>query len=170
MKQFNLIILVILLSIYFFNPNAIAEDRKGKVGISGNLQTLQTDFSIPIWIANNKVFAPSFGLLSVSDLAIDLTLGGTYRIYKSTEKLSPNYGLRFACLILKPHDKEEDMLFDFVSGIFIGTEYFFDEKFSIGGEIQLNCSLSDETSGRFGNPDGYIINTGMAIYATFYFK
>ena len=167
MKKLFLIILILFISNFYFH-HCYAQGKKGKIGISGSIQSLQTDFSIPIWTSDKVVIAPSFGLINISKKATDLSLGLTIRKYISVDKVSPNFGFRFASLILIP--KDGDTLYDYIAGITGGTEYFFDSKFSIGGEIQLNISISDTYSNRFGNPDGHIINTGMAIYATFYFN
>ena len=167
MKKTLFIFMMLSVWIWIYGQ-CFAQSKKGKIGISGSLQSLQTIFSIPYWYADNKVMAPSFGVVTVSDQMTDVALGAAFRIYSSTEKLCPNFGLRVITFIFIP--KDGDMLIDYVAGIFGGSEYFFDEKFSIGGELQLNTSFSDEHSGRFQNPDGYTINTGMAINATFYFK
>jgi hypothetical protein len=157
-----------LASAAFSSNPCLAQAKKGQVGISAALQDFQLDFTVPIWAADRIVIAPSFGLVRASNLATDWTLGGTLRVYLSKEKLSRYLGTRYGALILSPKDR--DSLTDHILGFFLGGEYFFDSRFSIGGELQLNFTFSDDLSNRFGHPGGTIINTATAIYATFYLK
>lgn len=58
---------------------------------------------------------------------------------------------------------------DTLFGLLFGAEYFLDQQFSVGGELQLNMTFSDKSSNRFGNPNGTNVNNGTALHATFYF-
>jgi hypothetical protein len=166
----KLIILIqaVLLCFAFLNTDLIAQAKKGQFGISGSIQTIQSDISMPIWITDDLVVAPAFGLLYMSDVATDMSFGGAFRIYTAKNKFSPYLGCRIGFLILMP--KVVDNVSDYIAGLFWGGEYFFNSKFSVGGELQLNASFSGRTSDRFNNPGGHNINTGTAVYATFYFN
>ncbi|MBI5471531.1 MAG: hypothetical protein HY961_04210, partial [Ignavibacteriae bacterium] len=63
-----------------------------------------------------------------------------------------------------------DAVVDKLLGGFVGMEYFFHRRFSVGGELQVNVIWSDQSSNRFGNPGKVNINTGSALFATFYFN
>jgi hypothetical protein len=168
MKASMSILRIILLCIIFLHLNAIAQAQKGQIGISGNIQNNQSDFLVPIWVANDVVLAPALGFVHISEKASDFSFGVISRVYTSKEKLSPYFGGRFGAIIYSP--KSGESVSDFLAGICWGGEYFLDSQFSIGGELQLNVSISDEKSGRFSNAGGYNINTGMALFVSFYFK
>ncbi|NIT55304.1 MAG: hypothetical protein GWN00_03390 [Aliifodinibius sp.] len=58
---------------------------------------------------------------------------------------------------------------DWLLGLALGGEYFLNPRFSIGVEAQANFAISDDSSGRFGNPGGLSLNTATAIFASIYF-
>ncbi len=168
MSQKAFLLLVTIFIINLFPMMCKAQAKKGDIGITAAIQDLQLDFNIPFWVSDKAVLAPAFGLLHASGKATDITLGLAVRGYFKKEKLSSYSGARFGSFILSP--KDGDTLVDFLAGVFLGAEYFFDSKFSVGGELQLNVTKSDEFSGRFGNPDGTNFNTATALFITFYLK
>lgn len=169
MKQFCLIVLLMAsFSLVALSNDLLAQPQEGSVGITAVIQNVQLDFGIPIWIADEVVLVPAFGFLHASDRASDWAFGLAARSYIKKEKLSPYLGARFGAFILSP--KDGDSLTDYLAGVFFGGEYFFDKHFSVGGELQLNATISDEFSGRFGNPDGTNFNTASVVSFSFYFK
>lgn len=151
--------------IVLFNFRSQAQVQAGQVGIAASLQSLQLDFTIPIWVGDRIVVAPSVGFMSSSEHITDIDLGAAFRAYLSKEKLSPYLGVRGAAFILTNGSSTTDKLL----GAFFGAEYFLDSHFSVGGELQLNATFSDQYSNRFGNPNGTNINNATGLYATFYF-
>ncbi len=149
--------------------NLTAQEREinPKAGLSASLTSEQLDILIPIWASERFVIAPSVGFASAEDLGEEYIFGMVPRIYFKKRKLSPFLGGRFAVLIASP--KDLDSTTDIVFGFGGGGEYFFDNHFSVGVEAQFNVSVSDEESGRFGNPGRTNMNTASAIFATIYF-
>ncbi len=158
---------LIILSTCFLPGRVLAQPHAGQVGIAASLQDLQLDFTVPIWASEHVVVAPSVGLLSSSDKATDVDLGLAVRVVLVRQKLAPYVGLRGGLFVLKP--SAGSSLTDKLAGMFFGGEYFLDERFSVGGELQLNMTFSDKSSNRFGNPGGTVVNTATGLHATFYF-
>ena len=165
----NKIICLVLLavSLLVISNEVFAQDNnQPKVGISALLQDTQLDILLPIWAGSKFVIAPGISFVS-TDARQDFGLGLAFRIYVRKDKAAPYFGVRFAALIFSPEFAQTTT--DIIAGILAGGEYFLDKHFSFGVEAQLNSSFSDEQSNRFGNPGGVNINTGSAIFATFYF-
>lgn len=160
--------LLVIVGILFCFTSVFSQERTGKIGLSTNVQELQFDLIVPIWITKNITINPSFGFLGATKQALDISLGLGIRKYLSEDKFSPYIGLRGAGFFMKPH--KGDTSSDFLTGLFLGGEYFIESRFSIGVEGQINATFSDKYSNRFGNPDGINFNTATALYATFYFK
>jgi hypothetical protein len=166
MKKTNFIFIAILCIIYAMSTNAQENNRTW--GISASIQETQLDILFPIWTGANNIIAPSIGAIHIGDSGTDLRLGLLDRIFfNATESIKPFLGLRAGVLFSIPD--EQDTVTDYVIGILGGGEYFFSNNFSVGVEAQLNMSISDENSSRFGNPGGTNINTATAIFATIYF-
>lgn len=163
-KPISIIALFVLLGIGIASQNCFAQAKKGQIGLSIALQDVQQDIVVPIWITDKIVVAPALGLVSIRDARTDLSVAWEVKYYPSKEKLSPYGGSRFALLFAFP-DKG-DTVFDYLLGVAVGAEYFFDSRFSIGDEVQLNQTFIDDLSPRsFGD----VLNTGAVVYATFYF-
>jgi hypothetical protein len=64
---------------------------------------------------------------------------------------------------------EGDSVTDIIAGLGFGGDFFLDEQFSLGVELQGNFTFSDEGSMRFGNPGGINFNTASQITASIYF-
>lgn len=166
MKKFDFIFTAILCMV--FSMNLKAQDETRTWGISASIQQNQFDILFPIWTGGNNVIAPSIGAIYIEDSGTDLRLGLLDRIYFNTTKsLKPFLGLRAGVLFSLPDGG--DNATDYIIGLLGGGEYFFSKNFSVGVEAQLNMSISDENSNRFGNPGGTNINTATAIFATIYF-
>jgi hypothetical protein len=137
-------------------------------GLSAAIQDTQLDFMIPIWTGSNNVMAPGVGVITIGSGGTDLRLGLTDRIYLNTDKnIMPFLGGRAGILMAMPNSGESTT--DLVFGLLGGGEYFFSDNFSIGIEAQINFSISDEKSSRFGNPGETNINTASMIFASIYF-
>jgi len=166
MKKFNLIFAAILCIV--FSMSLSAQDNSRTWGVSASIQENQFDILFPIWTGENNVIAPSIGAMYIEDSGTDLRLGLLDRIYfNATKTIKPFLGLRAGVLLSLPDGGEN--VADYIIGLLGGGEYFFSNHFSVGVEAQLNMSISDENSSRFGNPGGTNINTATAIFATIYF-
>jgi hypothetical protein len=141
--------------------------RTPKMGLSASLQDNQFDFLIPIWIGSKATIAPVFGVNWIQDAGTDLHIGLVPKFYFSRNKVSPFISLRGALLRTIPSVGEGTT--DWLFGLAIGGEYFFDENFSVGIESQLNYTVSDKRSTRFGNPGKNNLNTAAALFASIYF-
>jgi len=166
MKNINFIFAVILCIV--FTMSLSAQNSTRSWGISASIQENQLDILFPIWTGENNVIAPSIGAIYIEDSGTDLRLGLLDRVYfNATKTLKPFLGLRAGLLFSLPDGG--DNATDYIIGLLGGGEYFFSNHFSVGVEAQLNMSISDENSSRFGNPGGINVNTATAIYASIYF-
>ena len=172
-KYLDLLVMIIIIA---FNSFVLAQDdvKESKIGISALVQDGQYDILLPIVISNSFVIAPAIGIASVSDAGTDIGLGLVTRFYLNDSKVKPFLGGRAGIMIFSPSKPEGSSIdpestTDFILGFLAGGEYFFDEGFSFGVEAQLNASVSDKYSSRFGNPGGVNVNTGAAVFATVYF-
>ena len=158
---------LIVLIFLFYSSTFYSQPQKGNIGISVLVQNSQLDFLIPIFISDNFAVSPAVGISSISDQFTDISLGGIIRYYFSKNIVSPFIGGRFGALLLNPKDGESTT--DLIFGPLFGGEYYFTKNFSVGIELQLNITKSDERSNRFNNPNGTNINTATAFFATIYF-
>ncbi|UCD64486.1 MAG: hypothetical protein JSW34_03360 [Candidatus Zixiibacteriota bacterium] len=153
----------------------IAQEETGvrEFGISAAVQSGQLDLMFPIWTSPKFVTVPSVYFAKMSDIGTDLGFGLLLRLNLRDTKAVPYLGFRAAVFIYKPDavpfEDDPETATDFLVGPAFGGEYFLDDHFSVGVEGQVNITLSDEDSFRFGNPDDVNINTATAIMATFYF-
>jgi hypothetical protein len=164
-------ILFLISSIQMFSQEDLSEKS---FGISALVQDGQFDILLPIVLKNTGVIAPAIGFASVSKAGMDIILGIVTRFYLNDSKVKPFLGGRAGVLFFSPSKPEGSSIDpestkDFVFGFLAGGEYFLDEGFSFGVEAQLNASVSDKNSRRFGNPGGFNMNTATAIFATVYF-
>jgi hypothetical protein len=142
-------------------------DSQRTVGISASIQGSQFDIQLPIWTSSRFSVSPAFGLVFVEDAGSDYRFGLVGRYYLKTQKVSPFLGGRIGVLLASP--KNADNTTDVIAGFLGGGEYFFDEKFSVGVEGQVNASFSDKKSTRFGNPGATNVNTAAAVFVSIYF-
>lgn len=176
MNSKKMFIKLFLLINIICNPLIYTQDsiEEQKFGISASIQDGQYDILLPLVFSKSFVIAPAIGIASVSDAGTDIGLGVVTRFYLNDSKVKPFLGGRAGVMIFSPSTQKGSSLdpestTDFVLGFLAGGEYFLDEGFSFGVEAQLNASVSDKNSSRFGNPDGFNINTGAAVFATVYF-
>ncbi len=158
-----IVLLIIIIQPGFSQENTYTQ----QMGFSASLQDNQVDFLIPIWLDYRATIAPAFGLTWIQGAGTDLHIGLVPKIYFSRNKVSPFISFRVAVLNAIPSVGEGTT--DWLLGLSIGGEYFFDENFSIGIESQLNYTMSDKKSTRFGNPGKNNLNTATALFASIYF-
>ncbi len=169
MKQKNLQIYFFITLFVLFNQLDLysqSNENTTQVGISASFQRGQVDILIPIKFSS-MVIAPIFGIVSFSEVATDFHLGLKERFYFNSSNTRPYFGLVQLLYILAPDGGET--ITDYAFGIAMGGEHFFDESFSIGIEGQLNISISDNESIRFGTPGKTNLNTYGAVFASIYF-
>lgn len=177
MKQFKISYLVVVFILVLISSTQMfsqEDTNKKSFGISALVQDGQFDIMLPIVLTKSVVIAPAIGLASVSDAGTDISLGFVGRFYLNDSKVKPFLGGRAGIMIFSPSKPkgssiDPESTTDFIFGFLAGGEYFLDEGFSFGVEAQLNASVSDKISSRFGNPGGVNVNTGAAVFATVYF-
>lgn len=161
------LLMAVISTVKVFGQATAKTDNK-TFGISALIQESQYDIMLPVFISKSVVLAPAIGISSVSEAGTDLALGVVTRFYLNDKIVRPFLGGRIGILYFNPSSGRTSTT-DFVAGFLAGGEYFLNEGFSLGVEAQLNASVSDESSSRFGNPGGVNINTGAAVFATVYF-
>jgi len=168
---FTLLTLLIVLPT-MGQENQEKDDFKRTIGLSGSIQGSQFGISIPIWIGEKFVLAPSFSIKQVERSGGDYSFALSPRYYFKTEKLAPYAGLKLGALFNKldsESDNSSNFKVDYLFGLAFGAEYFLSPNFSFGVEAQANLTKSSENSYRFGNPGGLVFNTGTMITASVYF-
>ena len=170
MKGRLLTILFTIVSLFTSVGQSVCQEETvdKTVGLSASVQGGQLDIILPIWAGNKIVIAPAFSVVYFEDAAIDLGVGIAPRFYLRTGRVAPYIGGRVAAFFLMPSGNAQDIT-DWLLGLALGGEYFLDPKFSIGVEAQVNFAISDDLSGRFGNPGGLSLNTATAIFVSIYF-
>ncbi|MCK9423780.1 MAG: hypothetical protein M0Q38_14405 [Bacteroidales bacterium] len=146
--------------------------HKGKIGLSGSIQSDQFGILIPIWLGEKVVLAPAFDFKFAEKVGTDFSIGLVPRFYFKNEKLCPYFGLKVGTAINIPstdNKVESETTYDIIGGLAVGAEYFIVDYFSLGVEAQGNFTKSSKESNRFGNPGGLNFNTATMISATIYF-
>lgn len=165
-------IIIFTLVVVLFSSNSLFSQTKGKIGLSGSIQSSQMGISLPIWLGEKFVLAPAFDFVFAEKVGTDISIGLAPRFYLKNEKLAPYFGLKAGTIINIPSSDntiDTENIFDFIGGLAFGAEYFIGDNFSLGVEAQGNFTKSDVSSFRFGNPDGFNINTATMVSATVYF-
>jgi len=146
--------------------------HKGRVGLTGTIQTSQFGILLPIWLGEKIVLAPAFEFKFAQKVGTDFSIGLIPRFYFKSGKFCPYFGLKAGTAINIPSSDNQvnsKTTYDFIGGLTFGAEYFIVDFFSVGVEAQGNFTLSSKDSDRFGNPGGVNFNTGTMICATIYF-
>jgi hypothetical protein len=169
MQRTILPVAVFIILFCFLSPVYPQEaSNKGRIGLSTAIQESQLDIMIPIWISDNAVLAPGINAVWIEDGGQDIGFGFNLRSYRdSRKKITPYFGGRFGAMLLMPDGGKT--VTDYLFGVMLGGEFFLVKQFSFGIEAQINATMSDEESSRFGNPGGLNINTGSAFIANIYF-
>lgn len=176
MKKLLPLSILICFNFQVFSQNILPE--KGTVGLSATFQGQQLGIMLPVFLDSTIVIAPTIDFIYAEKTAIDLSAGIKFRNYSGANKVRPFWGLNLGLFYNIPQgttynvygqeiDKESTT--DFFAGIAGGGEYFIDQNFSIGIEVQGNMTKSNENSMRFGNPGGINFNLGTMLYANIYF-
>ncbi|GIK59664.1 MAG: hypothetical protein HND39_02660 [Ignavibacteriota bacterium] len=170
------IILILFVSFLFVTESTFAQEKENSnsFGISALVQDSQFDILFPIFLSESAVLAPALGFIYASEIGSDISLGLVGRFYLTKKVVRPFLGGRAGSIFFSPASSDDggadpESTTDFLVGFLAGGEYFLNESFSFGVEAQLNATISDENSSRFGNPGGTNINTGAAVFATVYF-
>ncbi|MBL7994471.1 hypothetical protein JNM05_03790 [bacterium] len=160
---------VLVLFCLLFSNIVFSQDQviQRKIGLATSLQKEQLDISIPVRTSEYFVIAPSIKVIYVEDAGTEFGFGAAVKYYFRNTKIAPYMTTRASLFGLE--SKLDDSWLDFGFGIGAGADYFFDPNFSIGIEAQVNGTVSDKQSYRFGNPGGTNVNTATAITASIYF-
>ncbi len=167
MQKKTVIISTIISILFSLNVYSQELDSIPRYGLTASMQANQFDVIIPFWDSNTLKIAPAFGFVSINDVGQDFSLGIIISKYLNRKKVSPYVSFRGGLLIAVPENG--DSVTDTVLGLAFGGEYFFEKYLSLGIEAQINASISNKRSYRFGNPDKTILNTSMAIFGSIYF-
>ena len=155
--------LLLVTIITFAATDALAQDQKpgnGAWGLTASIQGSQTNLQAPIWVSDDIVIAPVFGLNHRDNSFTTINLGITPRFYQDVGDNFGSYiGARALLQRTSPDVGPDDN--DFLLGATGGGEYFPSNHFSFGVEAQLNFLFNDN-----GNNG---ISTGAAIQGTYYF-
>lgn len=151
-----------MLSLFLAFSNADAQNRpsEGTIGVAASIQGSSTNFSLPIWISEDLVVAPIFGLYHQEGNSTNLNIGVTPRFYRT---LGDNFGSYIGArgIINQNSPDNADDTTDFLLGATGGGEYFLDNNFSLSVELQLNLSINDT--------ENNVLSTGSAVTASYYF-
>lgn len=164
--------IIFTLLVFLFASTSLFCQTKRKIGLSGSLQSSQLGISMPIWVSEKFVLAPSVGFQFAEKIGSDLSIGLAPRFYLKNEQLAPYFGLKLGAAINMPSSEniiDQSTKVDLIGGLAFGAEYFIADHFSLGVEAQGNCTKSDKNSNRFGNSDGLNFNTATMVSATIYF-
>jgi hypothetical protein len=158
----NILCLSLLLVFTLSAVQLQAQNRpdQGSVGFSASIQGQSANLLIPIWISNDMVLAPTFGLFHQENNRTTLNVGVSPRFYRD---LGDNFASYIGARGLIQHtnfDVGDDQT-DFILGATGGGEYFFNSHFSFGVEAQLNLGIN-------GNQEN-VLRTGTAVTASYYF-
>lgn len=162
MKTFSKYSFTALILLIITAGTAEAQQRpdEGSVGLSASLQGNQVNIMVPIWASDDMVIAPVFGVVNEAENFTSINLGVKPKFY---QELGSNFASYFGALGLIQHTSPEvgDNVTDFLIGANGGGEYFFDSRFSVGVEGQLNLLIRGDSENRLA--------TGAAVTASYYF-
>lgn len=168
MKKVLVATIFIMLVFSYYGQDEM--ERHG-VGIRAGIQTAQLGIQVPIWAGDSFTIAPMIGFSTASDSGSDLILGLAFRKYLNNNQASPFIGIQYNAAIASAPASIANVepLIDHIVGLLLGGDFFFSEQFSLGAEVQLNYTKSDDNSIRFGVPGGETFNTATGVNASFYF-
>jgi hypothetical protein len=170
MKVIFLTFAVIFVSLFGAVKPTVSQEKavERTFGLSASIQGGQLDVILPVWAGNKVVIAPAFNIVYVEDAGVDLGIGIAPRFYLQMDNVAPYIGGRVGTFFNLPSGNAKNST-DWLLGLAVGGEYFLNPKFSLGVEAQTNFAISDDLSGRFGNPGGLSLNTAAAVFASVYF-
>jgi hypothetical protein len=166
----HILILGLVIVLAFTNKLNAQEDQKRQIGISATIQNDQLGFLLPIWITDKITISPAINFSYAEKVGTDYSLGIVPKFYLRTGKVSPFVDLRVGALFNNPSNTTINKnTVDWLWGVGFGGEYFIDDNFSFGIELQGNFTKSDKNSNRFGNPGGLNFNITTLVSANIYF-
>ncbi len=165
----RIILLIFFISLVITSPTAYAQDDipGTGIGISASYQKEHFGIQLPFWLSETMTLAPNFAMYYKEGAGTELQIGFLPKFFLSKKKVSPYIGFLAGVIIAMP--EEEDSVTDIVLGISVGAEYFITRHFSVSIDAQLNGTISDDNSNRFGNPGKLNLNTGTGFTGTIYF-
>lgn len=172
MKSIKTLLLLTGLFLIHLTLSAQESDSRHPVGIAATVQDGQLGFLVPIWVTEQFSIAPALSINIASSVGAEYGIGIVPRYYLRREKVSPFVGFRAVALLLRPEvgaGVDPINTTDIVLGGTFGADYFFDQQFAVGIELQGNFTFSDENSLRFNNPGQTNFNTASAIFISIYF-
>lgn len=141
-----------------------------KKGLTVSVQNSELGIMMPFYLSKKFILAPGFQFAYASKVGTDIVVGlSTKSFIKDQTNIRPYWGVKAGLGYYNPDATDTSNQIDFILGAAVGVEYFFSQNFSIGIEPQLNLSISDDESNRFGNPGGTGLNTATMLTANIYF-
>lgn len=157
--------LSLLLMVVAFAPRTAEAQtpEAGTFGISAAIQdspsgiTLPAVIGFPIWLDDQFVLAPEFGLVSVENGTDRIVIGADGRFIFDRDGVAPYIGPGLRIVNFDPDvgDSETELI---LSG-FGGAEYFFSSSFSMSVEGRLEILTGDNT----------VVSTAGVVRASVYF-
>lgn len=168
----KIIILVFTCLFLIINQISAQEEFKNKFGITATIQNEQFGFLLPISITNKISVAPAFNFYYAENIERNYAIGFIPKFYLKKDKVSPFVNLKVGAMfyetIVNTTTTQKNTI-DLIWGIGFGGEYFIDNNFSFGIELQGNFTKSDLNSNRFDNPDKITFNTATMVSTSIYF-
>jgi hypothetical protein len=147
----SLLTLSLLLLVLAVTPRTAEAQapEAGTFGISATIQdspngiTSPATIGFPIWLNEQFVLAPEFGLVSIENSTDRFVIGADGRFVFERDGLAPYIGPGLRILNINPEvgDSETELV---LSG-FGGAEYFFSPNFSMSVEGRLEILTGDNT-------------------------
>jgi hypothetical protein len=125
--------------------SVFGEGEKGQLGIGLSATESSATLSAVYWLSGHLQVEPAFAFSRISQSGNSLSrltpgIGLLYH-WKYGSGIRPYFGLRGAMEILSANDSNYT---DIIFGPALGSEYFFDEHFSVAGELGLVFRMTDE--------------------------
>lgn len=155
--SFIMLAVMMIVTLDIQSSHAQEKEIKRSWGMSASLQGGQPTFIVPIWLGQKFVIAPNLGVAYVKNAGTVLGVGLTFRIYQSTGRLMPYWGVRGVSLITMPTGGGSTSSNG--AGVFYGGEFFINPRFSFAIEEQVNSTFSSPLT----------ITTATALLATIHF-
>jgi len=170
MKILKETLIIALFLIPVFSSGQDQGTRVVNKGLTVTIQESGLGIMMQFYLSDRFILAPGFEFAYGSKVGTDMVFGLFAKGFlRDNSKIKPYWGLKAGLGYYNPKESDTSNQIDLVFGLAAGVEYFFNENFSIGIEPQLNLTLSDDESDRFGNPGGTNINTATMLTANIYF-
>lgn len=158
--SFGVSILLFLFTFSMIDVQAQNRPDEGSVGLTASIQGQSTNILVPIWVSEDMVIAPTFGMFHQENNRTTLNIGVSPRFYRD---LGNNFASYIGARGLIQHTSFDigDDQTNFILGATGGGEYFLNSHFSFGVEAQLNLGINDNQEN--------ILSTGAAVTASYYF-